>query len=88
MLNTNFFDEENFEGLVEKVRERGGRSSMTQQAVHDQVARLFDPPNLSSSSRTTSAASSEQSDDLLHKVRIQLSIDYPSNAYLRIWLKK
>ena len=39
-MNTSFFDESHFEDLLTKVRERS-KSTGTQQAVHDQMQRLF-----------------------------------------------
>ena len=42
-MNTSFFDESHFEDLLAKVRERSKSTGtgMTQQAVQDQMQRLF-----------------------------------------------
>jgi ubiquitin-conjugating enzyme E2 O len=41
LLNSKFFDEEHFEGLVEKVRIRSGKMGNAQQAMADHVSRMF-----------------------------------------------
>jgi len=40
-MGTTFFDDSNFGGLVEKIRDRSRKSSVHQQAVNEQVHRLF-----------------------------------------------
>ena len=41
LMGTTFFEDSNFGGLVEKIRDRNRKSSVHQQAVNDQVNRLF-----------------------------------------------
>jgi hypothetical protein len=40
-MGTTFFDESNFNGLIDKIRDRSRKASAHQQAVHEQVTRLF-----------------------------------------------
>jgi ubiquitin-conjugating enzyme E2 O len=63
LLNTEFFAEANFEGLLDKVRERS-KSSSTQQAVHDQLQRLFSTEDGQQQPPEASSRTVESSDEL------------------------
>lgn len=71
LMNTDFFDEKHFEDLLEKVRERS-KSISTQQAVQDQVQRLFADANGSANNIHDSMESSASGTEELSQICARL----------------